>query len=172
MWTCPKCGTKVDSLFEVCWKCGTSRDGTEDPNFVCADDYPPIDDPIAEPVPEISDAEVEASVHAPPTEMVIAYWASDHIEAKFLADQLMSEQEIFAIWDTHDRIPELVSGFPNARVWVRLEDWPRARAWLEEYDRHHRDERHRSSTQSGVAGRGGNVGPAVQPGSPHTSSSG
>jgi hypothetical protein len=161
MWTCPKCGAKVDPSFEVCWRCGTSGDGTEDPNFVCADDYPPIDDPIAEPVPEISDREVEVIVHAPPTEMAVAYWASDHIEATFLADQL-SEQEILAIWDTHDRIPELVSGFPNARVWVRVEDLPLARAWLEEYDHHHKDGRHRSSAPINLADRGGNVGPAVQ----------
>ena len=23
MWTCPKCGTKVDPSFDVCWACGT-----------------------------------------------------------------------------------------------------------------------------------------------------
>ena len=38
MWTCPKCGTKVDPSFEVCWSCGTSMDGVEDPGFFTADD--------------------------------------------------------------------------------------------------------------------------------------
>ena len=33
MWTCPKCGTKVDPGFDICWSCGTSIDGTEDPAF-------------------------------------------------------------------------------------------------------------------------------------------
>jgi len=146
MWTCPKCGTKVDPSFEVCWKCGTSRDGVEDPNFVCADEAPPIDDPTAEIVPEISDEEAEATERAPPVELVACYWANDHVEAKFLADRL-TEQGIPAVADTHDRIPELVSGLPNARVWVRVEDLPRARAWLEEYDRRHKEEHHRLASE-------------------------
>jgi hypothetical protein len=33
MWTCPKCNTKVEDEFEVCWQCGTAVDGTEDPDF-------------------------------------------------------------------------------------------------------------------------------------------
>ena len=37
MWTCPKCGTKVDPSFDVCWNCGTLADGVEDPTFVPAD---------------------------------------------------------------------------------------------------------------------------------------
>jgi hypothetical protein len=33
MWTCPKCGEKVETSFAVCWSCGTSDDGIEDPSF-------------------------------------------------------------------------------------------------------------------------------------------
>ena len=44
MWKCPKCQTKVDDSFEVCWSCGTTPDGIEDPNFVTADEAEPIDD--------------------------------------------------------------------------------------------------------------------------------
>ena len=49
MWTCPKCGAKVDPSFEVCWQCGTTREGVEDPNFVRADETPPIEDPLYDP---------------------------------------------------------------------------------------------------------------------------
>jgi hypothetical protein len=28
MWTCPKCGEKVEGQFDSCWSCGTKRDGT------------------------------------------------------------------------------------------------------------------------------------------------
>src|SRR5438445_5230531 len=33
MWTCSKCGERLDEGFEVCWSCGTSIDGVEDPDF-------------------------------------------------------------------------------------------------------------------------------------------
>jgi hypothetical protein len=33
MWECPKCGERIEELFDPCWACGTSRDGTEDPAF-------------------------------------------------------------------------------------------------------------------------------------------
>jgi len=161
MWTCPKCGAKVDASFEVCWNCGTSRDGVEDPNFVRADEAPPIDDPTAEIVPEISEEEGEAIEHAPPVELVVAYWASNHVEAKFLADKL-TEQEIPAVADTHGRIPELVSGLPNARVWVRVEDLLRARAWLEEHERRHKAEHHHWASQVAMPGDG--IGPTTQRG--------
>jgi hypothetical protein len=38
MWTCAKCGERVQDDFEVCWSCGTSMDGVEDPGFFTADD--------------------------------------------------------------------------------------------------------------------------------------
>lgn len=40
MWQCVKCREKLEDSFGVCWNCGTSRDGTEDPSFVKADDVP------------------------------------------------------------------------------------------------------------------------------------
>lgn len=30
MWTCPKCGAKVDLAYEVSWRCRTSTEGVED----------------------------------------------------------------------------------------------------------------------------------------------
>ena len=60
MWTCPKCQSKVDPSFEVCWACGTTPDGVEDPTFVPADapsssvspldlDMPKAEEPVPEP---------------------------------------------------------------------------------------------------------------------------
>lgn len=33
MWTCSKCGERLQDDFEVCWSCGTTIDGVEDPHF-------------------------------------------------------------------------------------------------------------------------------------------
>jgi hypothetical protein len=33
MWTCKKCGERIEETFDACWKCGTSMDGVEDPEF-------------------------------------------------------------------------------------------------------------------------------------------
>src|SRR4051794_10472880 len=27
MWTCPKCGSTVDSGYEACWSCGATKEG-------------------------------------------------------------------------------------------------------------------------------------------------
>ena len=37
-WACPKCNTRVEPGFDVCWNCGTSIDGEVDPRFVRADE--------------------------------------------------------------------------------------------------------------------------------------
>jgi hypothetical protein len=138
MWTCPKCGEKVDPSFEVCWQCGTSADGVEDPDFVRADDAPAIEDPLYDPI-----AEPQAAAAAGPTEeiagasiseLVECYQALTLMEAKFLADQLASEG-IPAMADTQDLQDSLGSWQGNPRVYCRAADLPRARAWVEEYDR-------------------------------------
>ena len=59
MWTCPKCASKVDPSFEVCWNCGTSPDGVVDPTFVSADDAGPIE---ADPVIPALDVEQDVNV--------------------------------------------------------------------------------------------------------------
>jgi hypothetical protein len=140
MWTCPKCGSKVDQNFEVCWSCGTSRDGEEDPSFVLADDVPPDPSPLDLEMPEGTQP-----LDTPPeplSDLVECYRALDLMQAKFLADRL-SEQGIPAISDTEDMHTELGSMGSTPRVWVRAEDLPRAREWLEEYDRQHKAEHHR-----------------------------
>jgi len=132
MWTCPKCGAKVDPSFDVCWNCGTTADGVEDPSFVRADapteeespldlDMPKGDEPLPEPSTETAG------------ELVECYWALDVMQAKFLADQL-TDNGIPAVADTHDLHEALGSMSSGPRVWVRAEDLPRAKAWLDAYD--------------------------------------
>ncbi|WP_435007130.1 DUF2007 domain-containing protein [Tundrisphaera lichenicola] len=138
MWTCPKCASKVDPSFEVCWNCGTSPDGVVDPSFVRADDAGPIEsDPI---IPELDVEHSGPVIHELPEalqggELVEAYRALDLMEAGFLADQL-NEADIPAAHDTHDlhaTLGSMVEG--NPRIWVRAEDLPRARAWLATYEK-------------------------------------
>jgi hypothetical protein len=138
MWTCPKCGEKVDSSFEVCWQCGTSADGDEDPTFVRADDALPIEDPlydmIAEPGPPVIDpATINAGV-PDESEMAVCYQALTLMEAKFLADQLTAEG-IPAMSDTQDLQDALGTWQGNPRVYCHADDLTRARAWLMEYER-------------------------------------
>lgn len=138
MWTCPMCASKVDPSFEVCWSCGTSPDGTVDPTFVPADEAGPIDGP-----PLVPDLAADAEVALPPGfdglapfegELVECYRAFNLIEAKFLADQL-SEAGIPAVSDTHDTNEALGGMLTHPRVWTRTDDLPKARAWLESYER-------------------------------------
>ena len=101
MWTCPKCGTKVDPSFDVCWMCGTTADGVEDPTFFPADlpalketspldlDMPKGNEPLAEPD------------NTAGGELVECYWALDLMQAKFLAD-LLTDNGIPAVADLHD----------------------------------------------------------------------
>lgn len=137
MWTCPKCAAKVDPNFDVCWQCGTTRDGIEDPTFVRAEDVPPAESPLDLDMPA-GDQPVPPSPD-PAGELVECYLAMDLMQAKFLADRL-SEQGIPAVSDTHDMHDALGSMNSAPRVWVRAEDLPRARAWLEAYDEQFRAE--------------------------------
>jgi hypothetical protein len=133
MWTCPKCGTKVDSTFEVCWACGTTPEGVEDPTFVPADTPPPAESPLDLDTPKGDDPLPELS--SPLSgDLVEAYWALDIMQAKFLADQL-TDQGIPAVCDMHDMHDALGSMRSGPRVWVREEDLPRAKAWLDVFDR-------------------------------------
>ncbi len=136
MWTCPKCESKVDPSFDVCWSCGTTADGVEDPTFVRADDAAPVDGPPL--VPELDAAEPAPLGELPEPmhgELVEAYRAFDLVESLFLADQL-TRAGIPAVSDTHDMVHQAFSSVnAGPRVWVNEDELPRARAWLEEYER-------------------------------------
>jgi hypothetical protein len=141
MWTCPKCGHKVDPSFEVCWNCGTTQDGVEDPNFVPADEAGPIELPPAE-LPEGPDELAAAPL--PSEEIVEAYLARNVHEARFVAN-LLEEEGMPAVSDeTNLRPLESFLGlvplgpYFGARVWVRASDLARAHTVCAEYDQKHK----------------------------------
>jgi hypothetical protein len=138
MWTCPKCRSKVDDDFEVCWACGTTPEGVEDPEFVTADDADPIEDPPTELDPEVEELLTTDFEGAPLPDLVECYMARNTIEAKFIADRLM-EQGIPALADKHDI--NMVMGGVQPQMWgygprvrVRPEDLARALRWLQDYE--------------------------------------
>lgn len=136
MWICPKCATKVDDSFEVCWNCGTTAEGTEDPDFVAADNAPPIVDPRYDPV-ALPDPAIKAAwtnAHGDPDDALVScYQAGSIQESKFLADQLV-ERGIPAMSDTMDLQDALGTLAGNPRVYCRSRDFERARVFLAEYD--------------------------------------
>jgi hypothetical protein len=132
MWECPKCHSKVDDSFEVCWSCGTTPDGIEDQNFVTADEADPIPD---EENPKGTDVDDPLADFAgtPLPDLVACYTASDAAEAKFIADQLM-EHGIPAIPDNLDIDPLVGMCGSGAKIRVRQDDLPKAQAWLNAYE--------------------------------------
>lgn len=131
MWTCPKCGAKVDPSFELCWQCGTSAEGVEDPGFLTADQARAIDEPS---VTTLSDREKAFTVIDPKVELVECYSARDYLEAEFLAD-LLIEAGIPAFPDTFDLHESL--GLMNATPSVRVpaDRFAEAREILERFER-------------------------------------
>ena len=143
MWTCPKCHAKVDATFEVCWQCGTTADGVEDPFFVVADDAEPIVDP---PVTEegigtvgFDPSDLSTSPFGPDADVVECYTAEDRMQAHFLADEL-TKIGVPAYADTHEPNESFGGMASLPKVWVRSEDFPRARVWLDGYELIHREQ--------------------------------
>jgi hypothetical protein len=137
MWRCPKCSSKVDDSFEVCWSCGTTPDGVEDPDFVTADEAEPIEDPPAD-LDDDMDDPLDDFAGTPWPELVECFMAANTVEAKFVADQLTAEG-IPAIADRQDI--NMVMGGLQPQMWgygpkvrVRPKDLPRAQVWLEAYE--------------------------------------
>jgi hypothetical protein len=132
MWQCPKCKSKVDDSFDVCWSCGTTPDGIKDPDFVSADDADPIPDEVPLKGTDFDDPIAEIA-GTPQPGLVECYMAGDTIEAKFIADQLM-EQGIQAVPDKLDIDPLVGMSGSGAKVHVRQDDLPKAQAWLKAYE--------------------------------------
>ena len=136
MWTCATCKTQVGDELDACWNCGTSAEGVPDPGFVTADDAGPIeldDDPV---VPALATEGLETG---PMAELVQCYQALSLVEAKFLADQLRGEG-IPATADAADMQDTRGGWTGNPHVYCRAEDLPRARDWLNAYERDRRAE--------------------------------
>ncbi len=136
MWNCPGCGSEVDDDFELCWNCGTAVDGTQDPNFVSADDAGPIHDEALDLEDALADApDAELAEGLP--DLVPCYEAQEDIEAKFVADQLRLNG-IPAVADRQNI--NMVLGGYKPQLWgagpcvrVRPEDLTRALTWVEGY---------------------------------------
>jgi len=135
MWTCPKCGSKVDASFDVCWHCGTAADGTADPSFVSADQTGPIDELPAPTSPDLKvPLSQAASVAASPSsELVACYQTYSLMEAQFLANEL-SDNGIDAVCDEQDMQDAIGGWSGNPRVYCREGDLARARVFLETYE--------------------------------------
>jgi hypothetical protein len=143
MWICPKCETHVDPSFDVCWACGTSADGVEDPSFVTADEAEPIYDrpPEFDAKPDTTPGE---ELPEPPLELLECYRARDAAEAKFLVDRL-ADQGIAAVANgVHMSNAEYLLPQFSPRVMVRSDDFPRARAFVQDYEKR---KKHRSGQE-------------------------
>ncbi len=137
MWSCPKCHSKVDDSFEVCWACGTTVDGIEDPDFVTADEAEPIaDDEFPKETP--LDDPLADFAGTPLPDLIACYMARNTVEAKFIADRLM-EQGIPAVADETD-VNMLMGGFQpqlwgyGPKVRVRQDDLAKAQAWIKDFE--------------------------------------
>src|SRR4051794_15847220 len=113
MWTCPKCGARVEAPLDVCWRCGTSPEGVEDPDFVTADDTPPIDDPTAYLQLDTGDLREEGHP-GPPLDLVMCYETNDLADAQFVADHLLAEGIPATLQNVHHgtSVPEAYLRYP------------------------------------------------------------
>ena len=135
MWICSKCGARVEPSFDVCWRCGTSYQGEEDPDFVPAEEVPPIQDPDSYPKLDTGDLP-EAEVEGPPLELAACFETNDPTEAKFVADQLILEGIPATLQNTHHGgvgLPKDTYSLYPSLVVVRAEDLPRAQQWVKDY---------------------------------------
>jgi hypothetical protein len=139
MWTCPKCSARVEAPLDVCWRCGTSPEGVEDPDFVTADEAPPIDDPTGYLQLDAGDPGEEGDA-GPPLDLVACYETNDVAEAKFVADELLAEGIPATLQNTHRAtyLPQDAYSLYPCRVVVRATDLPRAQGWVQDYRKRRR----------------------------------
>lgn len=134
MWICSRCGASVEPSFDVCWRCGTSYQGEEDPDFVTADDSPPIVEPT-DYLKLDAGKPTQDELDAPPLELAACFEANSVTEAKFVADQLAEGGIPATLQNTHRGGPvgwDAYSLYP-CRVVVRAEDLPRATLWVKDF---------------------------------------
>ncbi len=127
MWTCSKCGTRVDPAFEVCWRCGTNYQGEEDSDFVVADDASPIADPTDYLRLDVGKPD-EGELPAAPSELVPCFESNSPVEAKLVADELAAEGIRSALQNTvgSGQIPAGVFSLYPCLVVVEAGDLDRA----------------------------------------------
>jgi hypothetical protein len=141
MWICMKCGTKVEDSFDVCWKCGTSYSGEVDPDFVRADEAGPIDDSGDCQGIKARKKQCEEELPLPPLDLVECFATLDLMEAQFVTNNLVDQGIRATLGNQYGDTAGM--GVPLLHppcVVVRAEEWPRARAWIEQFE-HHRQGR-------------------------------
>ena len=134
MWICSKCDARVEPSFDVCWRCGTTYQGEEDPDFLTADEAPPIEDPtdyLRLEAGKLPDQDLPDA----PLELVACFLSDLLAEAKFVSDLLAAEGIPSALENTAR--PGTHAGgsltlYP-CRVMIKTEDLPRARPIIEEF---------------------------------------
>ena len=134
MWICSKCNARVEPAFDVCWRCGTTYQGEEDPDFVVAEETPPIEDPTDYLRLEVGKLP-EGELPEPTLELVACYEDNSLIEAKFVADELTAEGIPAALQNTAragGMTADAYVRYPCCVV-VRAEDLDRARPVVEGY---------------------------------------
>jgi hypothetical protein len=134
MWICSKCGTKVDPDFDVCWRCGTTYQGEEDPDFVTADEAPPIADPADYLRLDVGKPP-EEELPGPPLELLACFVSDLVAEAKFVSNLLAAEGIPSALENTArpGGLAANSSAMYPCRVMVKAEDLPRASPIVEEF---------------------------------------
>jgi hypothetical protein len=135
MWICMKCDTEVDDSFDVCWMCGTACSGEEDPDFVRADEAGPMDEFGDYLGLEYGKKKREEELPEPASELVECFATLDLMEAQFVSNCLSREGITATV--QNQRGDTAGAGMPLLYppcVVVRTEDWPRARAWIEQYE--------------------------------------
>ena len=143
MWICMKCDARVEPAFDVCWRCGTTYQGEEDPDFVTADEAPPIEDPTDYLRLEVGKLP-EGELPEPLLELVACFESNSLIEAKLIADELVAEGILATLQNTARAGGDTFVRYP-CRVVVLAEDLAEARSVVEEYRgrrRGHRAQEH------------------------------
>lgn len=125
MWTCKKCGTKIDDHLELCWSCGTSVDGVEDPTFqadAVKADGPPIGSPMLA-VPR-------------PNEELVTIAAFDLLGRAHLARMVLEEEGIPVMLADENTVSTdwlLSNAVGGIKVQVYASDVERAKRLLAEH---------------------------------------
>lgn len=137
MWHCPKCGERIDDVFDACWKCGTDRDGIlaadfqadpgdsaaldagvqpDEPDEVAEDRAGPTDDLKNERIVELCSAANTVEAYA-----LLALLEEAGIPSRILGEFLENAAGWLPLGET-----------VAPRIWVREKDAARAREIVEE----------------------------------------
>jgi hypothetical protein len=140
MWNCPKCGERIDDVFDACWKCGTAQDGTLPADFQVEPGNPETHDPRAETdQPGELAADSAAAAGGLKNERIVELCAAaSAVEAHALC--ALFEEAGIRCRIVGETLGNAAGGLPLGetiapRIWVREEDAARAREIIDEQAR-------------------------------------